>query len=70
MHLEVVMGYRQQYLEKLGRKETDKAFLSHMGEVEIDFDHIREVVAESEAAENGDEGASRLVVRDWFVDPF
>ncbi|KAK5967559.1 Intraflagellar transport protein 80 [Trichostrongylus colubriformis] len=50
-YLEIVMGYRQRYLEKLGRKETDKTFLRHMGEVEIDFDHIREAVAELEATE-------------------
>ncbi|VDO20936.1 unnamed protein product [Haemonchus placei] len=52
-YLEIVMGYRQKYLENLGRKETDERFLSHMREVEIDFDHIRETVAELEAAEDG-----------------
>ncbi|VDM83988.1 unnamed protein product, partial [Strongylus vulgaris] len=50
-YLEVVMGYRQRYLEKLGREETDEKFIRHRGEVEIDFNHIREVMAEAEAAE-------------------
>ncbi|KAK6042744.1 hypothetical protein COOONC_19751, partial [Cooperia oncophora] len=31
-YLDIVMGYRQRYLEKLGRKETDKTFLRYMGQ--------------------------------------
>ncbi|VDN23637.1 unnamed protein product [Cylicostephanus goldi] len=50
-YLEVVMGYRQRYLEKLGREETDEKFIRQRGKVEIDFNHIREVMAEAEAAE-------------------
>ncbi|KAE9411916.1 hypothetical protein Angca_007173, partial [Angiostrongylus cantonensis] len=34
-YLEVVLGYRQKYLEKLGRKETDEKFLRRLGEVKI-----------------------------------
>ncbi|KAL6734894.1 hypothetical protein Aduo_005385 [Ancylostoma duodenale] len=49
--LEVVIGYRQRYLEKLGREESDEKFLRYKGEVEIDFNHIREVMDEAEAAE-------------------
>lgn len=40
-YLEIVMGYRQRYLDKLGRKETEKVFLSHQGEVRV-TDHIRQ----------------------------
>ncbi|KJH48737.1 WD domain, G-beta repeat protein [Dictyocaulus viviparus] len=50
-YLEVVMGYRQRYLEKLGRKETEEKFIRHLGEVEIDFDHIHEIIAEADTAE-------------------
>ncbi|EPB73396.1 hypothetical protein ANCCEY_07511 [Ancylostoma ceylanicum] len=49
--LEVVIGYRQRYLEKLGREESDEKFLRYKGEVEIDFNHIRELMDEAEAAE-------------------
>ncbi|ETN75681.1 hypothetical protein NECAME_12181 [Necator americanus] len=31
--LEIVMGFRQRYLEKLGREETDEKFLRHKGDV-------------------------------------
>ncbi|KAH7717434.1 WD40 repeat [Aphelenchoides avenae] len=45
-HLDTVLGYRQRYLEKTGRRETDPNFLKHLSEVEIDWEHIREKVQE------------------------
>uniref|UniRef100_A0A8R1TQ96 Intraflagellar transport protein 80 homolog n=1 Tax=Onchocerca volvulus TaxID=6282 RepID=A0A8R1TQ96_ONCVO len=49
MHLETVIGYRQKYLQETGRKETDQNFLRHQSEVEIDWDHIQQIIREDEA---------------------
>uniref|UniRef100_A0A915Q7B6 Intraflagellar transport protein 80 homolog n=1 Tax=Setaria digitata TaxID=48799 RepID=A0A915Q7B6_9BILA len=49
MHLETVIGYRQKYLEETGRKETDRNFLQYQSEVEIDWDHIQQIIQEDEA---------------------
>ncbi|KAF1745710.1 hypothetical protein GCK72_022157 [Caenorhabditis remanei] len=43
--LEIVMGYRERYLKNCGQKETDPQFLKHQAEVEIDWVHIRELIA-------------------------
>ncbi|VDN07794.1 unnamed protein product [Thelazia callipaeda] len=48
MHLETVIGYRQKYLQETGRKETDANFLQYQSEVEIDWDHIHELIREDE----------------------
>uniref|UniRef100_A0A1I7XJL4 Transposase n=1 Tax=Heterorhabditis bacteriophora TaxID=37862 RepID=A0A1I7XJL4_HETBA len=50
-HIETVIGYRQKYLDQIGKKETDPKFLKHMGEVEIDWNHIRETIAEEKIKE-------------------
>ncbi|CAD6189090.1 unnamed protein product [Caenorhabditis auriculariae] len=47
--LEIVFGYREKYLQSMGKKETDKQFLKHMAEVEVDWIHIRELIAEASA---------------------
>ncbi|KAE9554173.1 hypothetical protein FO519_002594 [Halicephalobus sp. NKZ332] len=46
IHIDTVLGYRQRYLEKTGRKENDSKFLKQLAEVEIDWHHIREKVRE------------------------
>uniref|UniRef100_A0AC34QZP6 Uncharacterized protein n=1 Tax=Panagrolaimus sp. JU765 TaxID=591449 RepID=A0AC34QZP6_9BILA len=46
MHVDTVLGYRQRYLEKTGRKETDPKYLKQLAEVEIDWQHIQEKVKE------------------------
>uniref|UniRef100_A0A1I7UPT7 Clathrin heavy chain n=1 Tax=Caenorhabditis tropicalis TaxID=1561998 RepID=A0A1I7UPT7_9PELO len=43
--LVIVMGYREKYLKNCGQKESDPMFLKHMSEVEIDWVHIRELIA-------------------------
>ncbi|VDK46992.1 unnamed protein product [Anisakis simplex] len=48
MHLDTVIGYRQRYLQQTGRKETDKNFLQHLAEVEIDWEHIQEKIRQDE----------------------
>ena len=47
-HLDTVLGYRQRYLELLGRKEIDPKFLKHLSQVEIDWPHIFEKIHEDE----------------------
>uniref|UniRef100_A0A1I8EJ94 WD_REPEATS_REGION domain-containing protein n=1 Tax=Wuchereria bancrofti TaxID=6293 RepID=A0A1I8EJ94_WUCBA len=49
MHLETVIGYRQKYLQEIGRKEIDQNFLKYQSEVEIDWDHIQQIIRENEA---------------------
>ncbi|KAL3105337.1 hypothetical protein niasHT_026070 [Heterodera trifolii] len=51
-HLDTVLGYRQRYLELIGRKETDQRYLKHLSEVEIDWTHIFEKIQEDEAKAN------------------
>uniref|UniRef100_A0AC35FJS9 Intraflagellar transport protein 80 homolog n=1 Tax=Panagrolaimus sp. PS1159 TaxID=55785 RepID=A0AC35FJS9_9BILA len=46
IHVDTVLGYRQKYLEKTGRKENDSRFLKQLAEVEIDWEHIQEKVKE------------------------
>uniref|UniRef100_A0A7E4VJE4 WD_REPEATS_REGION domain-containing protein n=1 Tax=Panagrellus redivivus TaxID=6233 RepID=A0A7E4VJE4_PANRE len=45
-HVDTVVGYRQKYLEKTGRKENDPKFLKQLAEVEIDWQHIQEKIKE------------------------
>jgi hypothetical protein len=47
-HLDSVLGYRQRYLDLLGRKEKDPKFLKHLSQVEIDWPHIFERIREDE----------------------
>jgi len=49
--LDIVLGYRQRYLEKIGKKESDPRFLKHLSQVEIDWQHIREKVQAEEERE-------------------
>ncbi|TKR81001.1 hypothetical protein L596_014953 [Steinernema carpocapsae] len=49
--LDIVIGYRQRYLKEMGLKETDKRFIAHISDVEIDWNHIREKIAEESAKE-------------------
>ncbi|CAI4226047.1 unnamed protein product [Auanema sp. JU1783] len=44
-YLEIVMGYRQRYLKEMKRNETDPKYLKYSSEVEIDFEHIRELIS-------------------------
>ena len=45
-HIDTVLGYRQRYLEKTERKESDPKYLKQLAEVEIDWQHIRDKVKE------------------------
>ncbi|CAI2355604.1 unnamed protein product [Caenorhabditis sp. 36 PRJEB53466] len=47
--LEIVIGYREKYLKNCGLKETDPQFLKHRSEVEVDWIHIRELIAAERA---------------------
>ncbi|VIO89049.1 Uncharacterized protein BM_BM3921 [Brugia malayi] len=49
VHLETVVGYRQKYLQEIGRKEIDQSFLKYQTEVEIDWNHIQQIIREDEA---------------------
>lgn len=44
-HVDVVCAYRQQYLDEMGWKETDKQFLHNAVHVEVDWEHVQETVA-------------------------
>ncbi|KAK6112742.1 WD domain G-beta repeat family protein [Brugia pahangi] len=48
VHLETVVGYRQKYLQEIGRKEIDQSFLKYQTEVEIDWNHIQQIIREDE----------------------
>ncbi|GMT31555.1 hypothetical protein PFISCL1PPCAC_22852 [Pristionchus fissidentatus] len=50
--LEVVIGYRQRYLQEMGRQETIDKFLKYQSQVEIDWTHIRQVIANHRAKED------------------
>ncbi|VDN53941.1 unnamed protein product [Dracunculus medinensis] len=52
MHLDTVIGYRQKFLQEFGRKETDKTFLQHLSEVEIDWECIQEKIRNEEQKTN------------------
>ncbi|CAG9530370.1 unnamed protein product [Cercopithifilaria johnstoni] len=52
MHLETVIGYRQKYLHETGRKENDQNFLRYQSKVEIDWDHIQQIIHEDEAKDH------------------
>ncbi|KAK0404495.1 hypothetical protein QR680_017478 [Steinernema hermaphroditum] len=47
--LDIVIGYRQRYLKEMGLCETDKRFIAHLSDVEIDWNHIHEKIAEENA---------------------
>ncbi|KAM3728232.1 Intraflagellar transport protein [Dirofilaria immitis] len=44
MHLATVIGYRQKYLQEMGRKEINQDFLKYQSQVEIDWDHIQQAI--------------------------
>ncbi|CAJ0577348.1 unnamed protein product, partial [Mesorhabditis spiculigera] len=45
MHVDTVLGYRQQYLDEFGKRETDQKFLEQLSKYEIDWEHIQEQIA-------------------------
>ncbi|GMT04173.1 hypothetical protein PENTCL1PPCAC_26347, partial [Pristionchus entomophagus] len=47
--LEIVIGYRQKYLQEMGRQETNEKFLKYQSQVEIDWPHIRQTIATERA---------------------
>ncbi|KAF8384242.1 che-2 [Pristionchus pacificus] len=47
--LEIVIGYRQKYLQEMGRQETNEKFLKYQSQVEIDWPHIRQTLASHRA---------------------
>ncbi|GMR32599.1 hypothetical protein PMAYCL1PPCAC_02794 [Pristionchus mayeri] len=49
--LEIVFGYRQKYLQEMGRQETNEKFLKYQSQVEIDWPHIRQTIANLRAKE-------------------
>lgn len=44
--IDVVLGYRQKYLEQTGRKENDSKYLRQLADIEIDWQHIQETIKE------------------------
>ncbi|XP_038162299.1 intraflagellar transport protein 80 homolog [Cyprinodon tularosa] len=56
-HVDTVLAYRQKFLQKFGRRETNKRFLEYSEAVEVDWDKIQakiemELVKEREKAAN------------------
>ncbi|KAF7629981.1 hypothetical protein Mgra_00009010, partial [Meloidogyne graminicola] len=48
-HLDIVIGYRQRYLNLLGYSETNSKFLKYLSQVEVDWPHIFEKISENDA---------------------
>lgn len=58
-HVDTVLGYRQKYLEKFQKKETDPKFKKYFDEIEIDWEAIaakKAAAKESEAERAGGGG--------------
>jgi len=54
-HVDTVLGYRQKYLERFGKKETDPKFKEYFAQVKIDWDVInnKKMLEKEQEAQRG-----------------